>query len=109
MNFSIHFVVVLLLLCCCLLTIYFSNHYLFRLSGAFFGKHCNGGLHQFKYTAPMRKSDIFTSYTNPKWPWLVGVYRFKHGKSFPDEFDTVRLKIPERTGSAGRHIVQYIW
>ena len=77
--------------------------------GAFFGKHCNGGLHQFKYTAPMRKNDIFTSYTNPKWPWVVGIYRFKHGKSFPDEFDTVRLKIPETTGSAGRHIVQYIW
>ena len=77
--------------------------------GPFFGKHCNGGQHQFKYTAEHRKNDIFTSYTNSKWPWLVGVYRFKHGKSFPDEYDTVRLQIPERTGSAGRHIVQYIW
>ena len=57
----------------------------------------------------MRKNDKFTSYTNPKWPWLVGVYVFKHGKSFPDEFDTVRLQIPESTGSAGRHILHYVW
>ena len=77
--------------------------------GAFFGKHCEGGLRQFKYTSNLRKNDIFTSYTNSKWPWLVGVYRFKHGKSFPDEFDTVRLKIPERTGTAGRHILHYVW
>jgi hypothetical protein len=80
-----------------------------RRPGAFFKKYCDGGLRQFKYTRDHRKNDIFTSYQNSKWPWLVGVYRFKHGKSFPDEFDTVRLTIPARTGSAGRHILHYVW
>ena len=40
--------------------------------GAFFKKYCNGGLRQFKYTSKLRKNDVFSSYQNSKWPWLVG-------------------------------------
>ena len=63
---------------------------------------------QFKYTKEIRAKDVFTSYQSDKYPWLEGVYRFKHGASFPDEWDTVRLKIPAKKG-AGRHILHYVW
>jgi hypothetical protein len=79
-----------------------------RRPGAFFRKYCTGALKQFKYTKALRAKDVFTSYHSDKYPWLEGVYRFKHGQSFPDEWDTVRLKIPANKG-AGRHILHYVW
>ena len=77
--------------------------------GAFWGKHSSGSVTQYKYTDEARKHDVFVSYTNARWPWLEGVYRFRNGPSFPEEWDIVNLKIPARTGKAGRHILHYVW
>ena len=77
--------------------------------GAFFRKYSSGKRTQYKYTDRARKFDVFVSYTNARWPWLEGVYRFKNGPSFPDEWDIVNLNIPARTGRAGRHILHYVW
>ena len=77
--------------------------------GAFFRKYSSGKRTQYKYTDEARKFDVFVSYTNARWPWLEGVYRFKNGPSFPEEWDIVNLNIPARTGRAGRHILHYVW
>ena len=58
--------------------------------------------------------DRRVAYSNPKFPWIKALHKFRGFKptedknGFPKQFDTARFDIP--AGSApGQYIVQYYW
>lgn len=59
-------------------------------------------------TAEATKDDLRVKYTNPKYPWIIAVHKFKLHEDKSEEADLVMMEIP--VGSPpGQYIVQYSW
>ena len=68
----------------------------------------------YNYPTADHASDKRVAYSNPSYPWIEAVHKFKAIKptddknGFPKQFDTARFSVPA-SGGPGQYIIQYYW
>ena len=68
----------------------------------------------YNYPAAGHTADKRAAYTNPQYPWIEAVHKYRGVKptadkaGFPKQFDTARFAVPA-VGGPGQYIVQYYW
>lgn len=74
-------------------------------------KFCHGRkliTQQYSYDDFAHKTDLRASYSNPKYPWLFAVMKYKITKRFPQMHDLAQLYFPPRAKN-GEYVIQYHW
>ena len=63
---------------------------------------------QYEYVPSAIATDVKVAYSNPKYPWLLAVGKYKIVKRRPQDYDLARFKFPS-SATPGEYVIQYSW
>ena len=59
--------------------------------------HTAAQVHQFDYPDSCRVNDRKALYSNPKYPWIIGIYRYRICLHMPNRPDVANIRFPAGT------------
>ena len=63
----------------------------------------------YKYPDAHHERDAHAAYSNPAFPWLEAVHKFRQVHKWAHQFDIARFDIPRNGLAHGQYVVQYLW